>query len=83
MHVDEARELRATLEEALNPLYAARTGTIPAMQGVTAAIAVIQRIDKALLGVLQRDEAGRQGEALAAAYVEERAAVAAHIAREE
>lgn len=37
MHVDEARELRAAREEALNPLYAARAWTIPALQGVLAA----------------------------------------------
>lgn len=82
MHIDEARELRAALGEALDPLYAARAGTIPALQGVQAAIVRLHAIDKALLAVL--DRAARHDEALAAAYVAERArAVDAHIARGE
>lgn len=67
MTVEEARELRAALEEALNPLYAARAGTIPALHGVLAAIPVLHRIDRALLNVInggtdgQADEAGHGG----------------------
>jgi hypothetical protein len=63
----EARELRAALSEALDPLYAARVGTIPALQGVQAAIAVLHRVDKALLNVInggtddQADEARHGG----------------------
>jgi hypothetical protein len=52
MTTTEARELRAALVDALDPLYAARTGTIPAMQGVTAAIVQLHKIDKALLNVI-------------------------------
>lgn len=68
MHVDEARELRAALGEALDPLYAARAGTIPALRGVQAAIVRLHWIDTALLAVL--DRAARHDAAAAAGYVE-------------
>lgn len=71
MRAEEARELRAALEEARNPLYAARLGTIPPLEAVRAAIAVLHRADKALLNVInggtdgQIDEAGvDRGDAL-------------------
>lgn len=44
----EARELRATLNEALDPLYAARVGTYPAVSATERAIEVLQRIDDSL-----------------------------------
>lgn len=50
----EARELRAALSEALDPLYAARTGTIPVLDGVTRAIARLHEVDAALLAVVNR-----------------------------
>lgn len=61
MTTEEARELRAALAEALDPLYAARTGTIPAMDGVLRAIARLHEIDRALLSVQRQDAADRAG----------------------
>lgn len=52
MRIEEARELRAAIGEALDPLYAARAWTIPALAGVQAAIAVLHRVDRALLAVV-------------------------------
>lgn len=58
MTTDEARELRAALAEALDPLYAARVGTIPDFVGVLKAIPVLHRIDRALLAVLNKEVKG-------------------------
>lgn len=54
----EVRELRAAPSEALDPLYAARTGTIPALDGVTRAVRQLHLIDTALLGIIRRAETG-------------------------
>lgn len=58
---EEARELRAALAEALDPLYAARAGTIGDRDGVQAAIAVLHRVDRALVNVLDARRAGDAG----------------------
>jgi hypothetical protein len=56
MTADEAREIRAALAEALDPLYAGRLGNIPASEAVETAIARLQRIDEVLRGVALREE---------------------------
>lgn len=59
--VTAARELRAALGEALDPLYAARTGTIPALDAACRAITVLHRIDAALLRAINGADVGAPG----------------------
>lgn len=57
MTIEEARELRAALAEALDPLYAARIGTLPAGAAVERAIGRLREIDEALRRVALQKEA--------------------------
>ena len=65
MRAEEAREIRAVLTELLNPLIAARAGTIPPSEGIERAIGVAQRLDDAcrtkLFYAQISDDAARRG----------------------
>lgn len=52
MTVEEARELRATIAEALAPIHAACRGTIPHAEATARVRDVLNRLDVALLGVI-------------------------------
>lgn len=46
---EEARALRASVGRALDPLYAARTGTLAPLEAVARAIAALHALDRELL----------------------------------
>ena len=51
MSANEARELRAALAEVLDPLYAARLGTLARHLAIETAVARLQALDEGLRAV--------------------------------
>jgi hypothetical protein len=57
MSTEDAREIRAALVDALNPLYAGRTGNVPTLVAVCRAIDALHELDRALRRVELREAA--------------------------
>lgn len=60
MNTEEVRELRATLSEILDPLYAARLGNVARHIAIEMAVGRLQALDERLR-VVELGQAAREG----------------------